>query len=45
MFTGIIQAVGKIGRIEPQGADSRLFVETGSLDLHEAALGDSIAVN
>ena len=45
MFTGIIQAVGKIGRIEPRGGDSRLFVETGALDLREAALGDSIAVN
>jgi len=45
MFTGIIQAVGKIGRIEPRGGDSRLSVETGALDLRDATLGDSIAVN
>lgn len=45
MFTGIIQAVGKIGRIEPRGGDSRLFVDTGGLDLRDAGLGDSIAVN
>ena len=45
MFTGIIQAVGRIRRIEPRGGDLRLHVETGGLDLSDVALDDSIAVN
>lgn len=45
MFTGIILAVGRIQRIEPQGGDVRLTVATGKLPLAGAQLGDSIAVN
>lgn len=45
MFTGIIQATGRIETIEPKGSDSRLRVATGRLDLSSARLGDSIAVN
>jgi len=45
MFTGIIQAVGKIGAMEPRGGDVRLYVKTGMLDLCDVALGDSIATN
>ena len=45
MFTGIIQAVGKIGAMEPRGGDVRLYVKTGALDLADVALGDSIATN
>ncbi len=45
MFTGIIQAVGRIAAIEPKGADVRLRVATGKLELGDVALGDSIAVN
>lgn len=45
MFTGIIQALGRIDRIEPRGVDSRLLVDTGGLDLRDAMLGDSVAVN
>lgn len=45
MFTGIIQAVGRIGRLEPRGGDVRLRVDTGSLDLGDVQLGDSIAVS
>lgn len=45
MFTGIIQAIGRIARITPKGGDIRLSVETGSLDLGDVALGDSIATN
>ena len=44
MFTGIIQALGRITRIEPRGGDVRLHIETGSLDLADVAPGDSIAV-
>lgn len=45
MFTGIIQAVGRVARVEPRGGDVRLHVETGALDLADVAPGDSIAVS
>jgi riboflavin synthase len=45
MFTGIIQAVGAIKRLEPRGEDVRLHVYTHKLDLGDVQLGDSIAVN
>ncbi|MBC8520207.1 MAG: riboflavin synthase [Gammaproteobacteria bacterium] len=45
MFTGIIESIGRISRIEPKGSDARIFVETGKLDLGDVQLGDSIAVN
>ncbi|RLK51370.1 riboflavin synthase alpha chain [Alkalispirillum mobile] len=45
MFTGIVQAVGRIQRRDPRGEDMRLWIATDGLDLGGAALGDSIAVN
>ncbi|HEY5719159.1 MAG TPA: riboflavin synthase [Gammaproteobacteria bacterium] len=45
MFTGIIQAVGRIAQRVPQGGDLRLRVDAGGLDLGAVALGDSIATN
>lgn len=45
MFTGIIQAVGQIERIEPVGDDAKLTITAGSLDLRDVALGDSIATS
>lgn len=45
MFTGIIQATGKIADQQPKGSDMRLRIETGKLDLEDVQLGDSIAVN
>jgi len=45
MFTGIIQSIGKIVKLEPKGGDCRLTIETGKLPLGGAALGDSIAVS
>jgi riboflavin synthase len=44
MFTGIIQAVGRIAAIEPRGGDSRVRIRSGDLDLSDVRLGDSIAV-
>jgi riboflavin synthase len=38
MFTGIVQAVGRIVRLQP------LEIETGALDLSDVAVGDSISV-
>jgi len=45
MFTGIIQSVGRIVRLEPRGGDVRLHVDTADLDLGDVQLGDSIAVS
>lgn len=45
MFTGIIQAQGHISTITPHGEDARLAIDTGSLELQDVAIGDSIAVN
>lgn len=45
MFTGIVQGMGTVERIERRGGDARLSLTTGSLSLARAAIGDSIAVN
>ncbi len=45
MFTGIIQAMGKIVEVAPKGGDMRLTVATGKLPLENVQPGDSIAVN
>jgi riboflavin synthase len=45
MFTGIVQAVGRIAALEPKAGDARVRVATGRLDLADVRLGDSIAVN
>jgi riboflavin synthase len=45
MFTGIIQSVGQVRRLEPRGGDVRLTIGSGKLVLTGASLGDSIAVN
>ncbi|MBU0593269.1 MAG: riboflavin synthase [Gammaproteobacteria bacterium] len=45
MFTGIIQAVGKITVIEPLQQGVRLSIDAGALDMSDVALGDSIAAN
>ena len=45
MFTGIIEALGAIADIRPRGADQRIKVATGKLDLADVKIGDSIATN
>jgi len=45
MFTGIIQAVGHIQHITPVGGDLRLDIDSGSLDMSDVAIGDSIATS
>lgn len=45
MFTGIIQAVGRIASLQPLGGDLRLTVDASGLDLGDVKLGDSIAVD
>ncbi|MBY5990535.1 riboflavin synthase [Ferrimonas balearica] len=45
MFTGIIEAVGTLRKLESRGGDLRLTVATGRLPLDDVQLGDSIATN
>ena len=45
MFTGIIEARGKIAAIEATGDDSRFTFQTGKLELADVKIGDSISVN
>ena len=45
MFTGIIQAIGTIERLEPRGGDMRIRIASGKLPIDQATIGDSIAVN
>jgi riboflavin synthase len=45
VFTGIIQAVGRIAAIEAGELDIRLRIQTEKLPLDDVALGDSIATS
>lgn len=44
MFSGIVQTVGKIASMQPQGGDVRLVIDADGLGIDGIALGDSIAV-
>jgi riboflavin synthase len=45
MFTGIVQAVGRIAKIKPAAQSAVVAIDTGGLDLGDVAVGDSIACN
>ena len=45
MFTGIIEAIGKIELIEDIDSDKRFIITSGSLNLSDVQRGDSISVN
>jgi riboflavin synthase len=45
MFTGIIESIGRIRALEPLGGDVRLHIDTGTLDIGDVVLGESIAVS
>jgi riboflavin synthase len=45
MFTGIVQAVGRIAAIVPKGGDVEMTFDAAGLDLRQVALGDSISVS
>ena len=45
MFTGITQAIGTIESIDAIALDKKFVFNTGSLDLSDVKLGDSICVN
>tara|TARA_A200000159_G_scaffold154232_1_gene166894 strand:+ start:111 stop:773 length:663 start_codon:yes stop_codon:yes gene_type:complete len=45
MFTGIIEALGLVSRLERINSEWRLEINTGSLNLGDVKIGDSISVN
>jgi riboflavin synthase len=45
MFTGIIQAVGRIAAVKVYGQSVQLSVDAGAMDLSDVGVGDSIACN
>lgn len=44
MFTGIVQAVGRVAALERSAAGVRIRVDAAALDMADVAPGDSIAV-
>lgn len=45
MFTGIVHAVGSVTRVERGAGGARVNIDAGALQLRDARVGDSIAVN
>ena len=45
MFTGIIQGIGNISKIDSNGPDSRIVFKVGKMKLDDVKIGDSISVN
>jgi riboflavin synthase len=45
MFTGLVQAVGRIEQVERGAAGARLLVSAGAIDASGLKVGESIAVN
>ena len=45
MFTGIIQTIGKISKIESNDSNSRIVFELEKFILDDIRIGDSISVN
>ena len=45
MFTGIVQAMGRIAAVEPKGDGLRIALDIGLRDVADVAVGDSVAIN
>ena len=45
MFTGIIEAVGKVKSVHQAGGDVRVVIDAAGLDMNDVKLGDSIATS
>ena len=45
MFTGIVQAKGRVAAVEPRGDDVRLHIDSADLAMSDANIGDSISVS
>ena len=45
MFTGIVQALGRIAQVKSAGKTATVTIDAAGLDLADVAIGDSIACN
>lgn len=45
MFTGLIEATGRVRSLQHRAGDVRIWIESDALDLADVRLGDSIAIN
>jgi len=45
VFTGIIEAIGRIAEVSPAGGSAALTIDAAGLDMSDVAIGDSIACN
>jgi riboflavin synthase len=45
MFTGLVQAVGRVAEEKAAGQSAQLAIDAGKLDMGDVAVGDSIACN
>ena len=45
MFTGIIEAVGRVAAVKPAGQSAALTIGAGGMDLSDVSVGDSVACN
>jgi riboflavin synthase len=45
VFTGIIEAVGRVAAVKLAGQSAALTIDAGGLDMSDVAVGDSIACN
>ncbi len=45
MFTGIIEAIGRVAGVNPAGQSAALTIDGAGLDLSDIVVGDSIACN
>lgn len=45
MFTGIIEAIGRVAAVKSAGQSAALTIDAGGLNMSDVAVGDSIACN
>jgi len=45
VFTGIIEAIGRVAAVKAAGQSAALTIDAGGLDMSDVAIGDSIAGN
>jgi riboflavin synthase len=45
VFTGIIEAIGRVAAVKPAGQSAALTIDAGGLNMNDVAVGDSIACN
>jgi len=45
VFTGIIQAIGRVRKVTPVHGGVRMTVDAGTLPLADVKIGDSIAID